>query len=266
MVTVDPLTGLPRIFMRGGQDNVEITDYSPPPPAFLSQDPDVAGRIIQALLEMQADQEWLDAVLDAYGRGGERRELDPTDEDELDRVRRNLQQMLSSVLERAAEGGDISQERMDEIIAAVNQSISDSSRRIDLNREVPDVGPTPGVDEGEEQRRQQQRQEAEQRRDQQQQQRDEKRRQIAEENQRLIEQIQQRQQEQLDANEKAAEEKRQAALDQIRERLPDSQRDALDERLAERNQQQSRGADAPPSVGGIWQASPMSGAVQMGGQ
>jgi len=151
---------------------------------------------------------------------------------DMDAYRQNVENAIHHVLNQALNSGQLSEERLQEIIDQVNNSTGQDNRRFDLNREVPPINPNAMT---EEMRRQ--REIAEQRKKQQEQQRRERQQQMEDNNRQLLERIQQQQEELARKNQEAAEQKQQEALDRMLEKLGEEDR----ERFLQNRQDALRG-------------------------
>lgn len=210
----------------------------------------VDSDILAALLrnKQQVDGENDDWLADgAASTGGT---LSLSDQEALERYRANVENALFHLLQQALSAGRMTDAQLADIIDQANRQIGDAARQYDLNRDVPPIDRTAGIDPDEEARRQRMRDEAERRRQQQQQQQDDRRQQVQNNNQALLEQLEQRRQEQEQANRQAAEERAQDAADRHRDQLTEEQQRALNERMqqrdAERQAQQAPRTEPPP--------------------
>lgn len=274
-ITFDPIYGEPTLIVSSGivgssssgdsdprtvvvLPSQQITLYPDADPAagVGYVDPDnvlgnVDPEVIAAILRNKelVDRENLDIIdsipgdPDVQGRST----LNLTEEEQLQRYRQNVENALFHIFRSAVNSGKYSEDELQDIVNAANQTISDAERKFDLNREVPPIDRTAGIDPALEQQRRAQLEQARQRQEQQQQQKEQKRQEVAQNNQSLIDTIMQRQQEQQQANQQAAEQKSQEAAGKYINQLPPSEREALENRLQEKRQEQQQQQQQRPS-------------------
>lgn len=265
LMTIDPLTGLPTLFVSAGKvqasadggeggsavvlpgqqttlysetDPSAGVDYVDPESIVVMLDPSVIGALLKN--KQQIDEENEEILAGLSEGADENSTLSLKDQEALERYRSNVQNTLSHVLKQAAESGKLSGEQLQEVIDTVNQAIQDPNQRFDLNRELPPIDRTAGVDPAAEEQRRQQREQAEQRRQQQQQQREERQQQVTSNNQSLINQIQQAQQQQQQANQQAQQQQANQAAERHMNQLTDEQRQALQQRQQQRQQEREQ--------------------------
>src|SRR5690606_12336583 len=131
--------------------------------------PNVIAALLKNKEKLDAENEaFLEALRSGLG-GDDQSSPDLSDEEALERYRQNVENVLFSLLREAADSGLVDESQIQNIINEANRSIA-GQRGYDVDREVPPVDRTAGVDPELEQRRQEQRQQAEQRRQEQQQQ------------------------------------------------------------------------------------------------
>lgn len=275
LVTIDPVSGLPVLIVSAGRVDASDTtgESSRPTPVLPAQqvrlypgespdigvdyiDPDdlvvaVDSSVLAMLLKnkQRIDEENDEQLTGDLGTAGGTLTL--TDEEVLARYRANVEYALLHLLRSAVAAGTISESQLNDIINAANQQIVNVKRQYDLNRDVPDIDRSAGVDPEEEERRRQQREQAEQKRQQQQQEREDRRQEVQNNNEALLDRIQQRQDEQERANEQAADEQARSAADRHRIQLTEDERRALEERMQQREaerQAQQRSRDEPPTT------------------
>ncbi|WP_309120185.1 Ig-like domain repeat protein [Paenibacillus sp.] len=265
-VSIDPITGLPTMFVSAGkveaaspgqEDSTlllpaqQITIYpDAPPEAGVSYvDPSEIVKqadksVIEALLKNKTliDEENEEILNDLSETGDASQEgtLRLEEQEALDRYRSNVENALFNILKTAVDTGTIDEEETQDIIEAANQGISDQDRQYDLNRDVPPIDRTAGVDPSAERQREQQRQRAEERKQQQVQQKEEKKSEVTNNNASLIQQIQQAAQQQQQANQQAQEQKKQEATDRLLQQLSQQQRDALQQRVEQKEQEKQQ--------------------------
>jgi hypothetical protein len=261
MVSIDPVTGLPNMFVSAGRVEAgnprqgggaivlpaqQVTIYPGTNPAAgvgyvdpaniaRRADPTVIAELLKNKAAIDEENE---EILGNIPGGGQEGTLDLSGVDALERYRSNVENSLFNLLKNAVEAGTLSEEQIQDIIDAANQRISDSLREYDLNRDVPPIDRTAGSDPQQRQQRESQLQKAEQKKQQQVQQKEEKKQEVTSSNVSLIEQIRQAAQELQQANEQAQEQKRQEAVERLLASLTELERQGLQQRLDEREQQQ----------------------------
>ncbi|TLS54235.1 hypothetical protein FE782_02495 [Paenibacillus antri] len=266
MVSIDPITGLPTMFVSAGRVEAgnpgqrdstlvlpaqQVTVYpDAPPKAGVSYvDPsDIVKQadksVIEALLKNKAliDQE-NDEIIGGFSGGGDANPngtLSLQEQEALDKYKSNVENALFNILKTAVDSGTLDETEAQDIAAAANRDISIQDRQYDLNRDVPPIDRTAGVDPAAERQRQRQRQQAEEKKQQQVQQKEEKKTEVTNNNASLIQQIQQAAQQLQQANQQAQEQKKQEAADRLLEQLSQQQRDALQQRLEQKEQEKQQ--------------------------
>ncbi|MCM3715623.1 Ig-like domain-containing protein [Alkalihalobacillus oceani] len=190
----------------------------------------------QDIINGYASQDWL--AMDEDG----------PDPEEVDRLSRNLENLVGNIIKQALESGTVDRERMEQLIEEINNQGSSSPIDLDNVPPLEDLrgeGARQALEERE--RLNQQKREEQERREQQ-------REQYEERNRELLERIQEQQRQQQEANERAAEEARNNALNRYLEQLPEADRmrfedaDRLRAEERERAQQEreQRQPSAPP--------------------
>ncbi|MET3508216.1 Ig-like domain-containing protein [Halalkalibacter oceani] len=190
----------------------------------------------QDIINGYASQDWL--AMDEDG----------PDPEEVDRLSRNLENLVGNIIKQALESGTVDRECMEQLIEEINNQGSSSPIDLDNVPPLEDLrgeGARQALEERE--RLNQQKREEQERREQQ-------REQYEERNRELLERIQEQQRQQQEANERAAEEARNNALNRYLEQLPEADRmrfedaDRLRAEERERAQQEreQRQPSAPP--------------------
>ena len=260
-VLIDPITGLPTMFVSAGRvaasDTNERSSVVVLPTQQVTAYPGVhpsAGveyvkpeqlvkiaddEVIAALLrnKQQIDEENQEIL---EGIAQEEGTLDLSEAEELEKYKSNVENALFNFMKTALDTGAIPEEEIENIIRTANQSISDGQRQYDLNREVPPINQTAGVDPAAAAERQRQLQQAEQKKQQQVQQKEEKKQEIATNFGQVLQQVVQQVQQQQQANQQAQQQKQQEAADRLLDQLTAAQRQALEQRLEEKKQQQQQ--------------------------
>jgi len=276
MVSIDPITGLPTMSVSAGKVEThpsgapgnpvlllpaqQITlypnTYGTDPAAGIEYiDPSslvgTAGpSVIAALLKNKAniDRENEEMLSDVNNTSGSST-LDIQDEEILEAYRKNVDAMLHQVLKNAAGSGKLTEEQVQEIVRAANQSIEDEKRKFDLNREAPSIDRSAGVDPEKEKLREQQRQQAAQQLIDKVEQREAKKQELQSNLSQVIQQILQLQQQIQQQNQQAAAQKQQEALERFRQQLSEQEREALDGRLQQRSEEKQRQEERKSSQG-----------------
>ena len=188
-VVVDPVTGIIRMYVQSGKvavtENVESNEKPDAPIVLPAQqievysttvtdditvgisyqdlntliqtaDDEVIAKILLNKEEIdQENQEQLDDLDD--------QDLNTTleldEEEQLERYRSNVDNLLFGLLKDAADSGKIADEELVEIIEQANQTIGEEQREYSLDREVPEIDRTAGVDPEKEKQREEDRQE-----------------------------------------------------------------------------------------------------------
>lgn len=291
LVIFDPKTGLPKMLVASGKveagqpdsdQRVNVypvfeysgipEDYDPrtniayidPKDIVVAVDRDVLEEMLRHKKEIDEEN---DALLDELA-GGRDAGLDLTDEEALERYRTNVQNVLDHLLRASKEAGVLTDEMVASIVEAANRVIADTQRQYDLDREVPPIDRSAGVDPEEEEQRRQQREAAEQRRKQQQEDKEKQREQARQQNQDLLDRLEQQRRAQEEENERAAQEKQNEAVERYRSGLTDEQREQLEQRLQQREaerQEQREAAERRQGEGGQEETTPPAGTTPGGG-
>lgn len=242
IVGVDPNTGASNIFLSAGALSPRGETPSPTGPIVYpsqqaSLDPEpvtldpqttasilaqslVDSSVIQALLANKSaidaeHQQLLDnlaAVLDRQLGGG-------TDPDQLDRLRQNLDRLVTEVVQQAVSQVDLSEDELNTIIERAT------------SRETPQNSPSLPLAEQQRQAQRQQLEQQRQEKQQQERQQQEQRRDQRQDQQELIARIQEQQRQQQEANQRAQEEARRRAEEQLLQNLDEKRSAQLKDRL-----------------------------------
>lgn len=188
-------------------------------------------------------------------------DLDLDSSEELEKYKQNVENSLYNLLKDSVRTGLLTEEQVQEIIQNANPEL-DTARQYDLNREIPPLDPSAGVDPAVERKKK----EIEERQQQLQDKRlaEEKKKQdeLQTNNASVIQQIINAARELQLANQRALEEKQKQAVDKLLEQLTNQQREALQQRIEDKKneiedraaQQEQRLAEEqarnnPPSSG-----------------
>ena len=259
-VSIDPITGLPTMFVSAGKvaasepgqqgDGAVVlpaqqitvypdappeagVDYIDPETLVKVADKDVIAAMLKnkTLIDEENEEILSEDISDEEGT------LDLSEQEALERYRSNVDNALFNVLKTAVETGTIDEEEAEEIIEEANGTIQDAGKQFDLNRPVTPIDRTVGVDPAQQQQREQQRQQAEQKKQQQVQQKEEKKQEITTNNASVIQQVVQAAQELQQANQQAQEQKQQEATEKLLGQLTEQQRQALQQRVEQKKQE-----------------------------
>ncbi|WP_162848323.1 FecR domain-containing protein [Paenibacillus nanensis] len=189
--------------------------------------------------------------------------LDLATQAEFEKYKQNVLNSLPGLLRQSVENGLLTEEEALQIINEVNQGITSTDRKYDLDREVPPLDPNAGVNPAEQPKRaaveEKQRQLEEMRKNAEK----EKNEKLEQNNVSLIEQMRRQMEALQAANQRLLEEKKKQAADKLLDQLDDLQKgrladmmDKSERELKEREAEQARriAAEAarnnPPSSGG----------------
>ena len=272
-VVVDPFTGQVKIIVNAGvvQTGSDSPD-DPGLPVLPSQqvkiypwmnywtdldyiDPDdltvsVSSEVIAKLLKNKAQiDEENDELLNNLRDLDVESDLNLLDEEALERYRANVEHMLSHILKSAAQAGKLDEVTLNEIIEAVNQGIVEERRQFNLDRDVPPIDRSAGVDPEKEEQRREMREQTEKSRQEKQQQKEEKRQNVIDSNQELLERLEKQKEAQEEEKRRAEEEKSTKAKEEYRKQLEEEQRKALEEKRQESQSERDRPQTdpSPPS-------------------
>lgn len=227
------------------RDLVEVVDIDQ---IISTAPPSVIESLIKNMLSIQNENEEMIERLQQDGGSDPDSNLVLTDQEVLERYRSNVDNMLHNMLKSAVNNGVIAGDEAQRLIDQANEAIQDSAKKFDLNREVPPLDRTAGLDP----QREQQRAAAEQKRQQQLAEKERKKQEVQQRNADLIDQIVRAAQELQQANERAQQEKQQQATDRLLEQLTGDQRNALQQRIEQKKaeQQQQQGPGQPATSPG----------------
>jgi hypothetical protein len=155
----------------------------------------------------------------------------------LEAYRQNVLNVLHNILITVVEQGVLAPETVEEIITIVNAQIQEPAKQFDLNRDIPEIDPTVGVDPQAEQARRQSREEAERQHQTQQRETKSKRDEIRQNNSDTLEEIRQDKERQDQQNREAQEQKDREAAERYRDQLAPDEREAFDQRYQAREQE-----------------------------
>jgi hypothetical protein len=195
----------------------------------------VSAEVIAKLLKNKAliDEE-NEELLNRLAEYDEETDLNLQEEEVLAKYKSNVEHMLSHILKAAAQAGKLDSVTVEDIIETVNRSIAETNKQFDLERDVPPIDRSAGIDPEKEEQRRQMREQAERSKQEKQQQIDENRKNVLDRNQELKDRIEKQKEEQELENRLAEEKKITEASEQRRKQLEEDRQKALDERRQER--------------------------------
>ena len=262
-VSIDPITGLPTMFVAAGKVEAQQLDSQQSTVVLPSQQivlyPDTApeagvgyldpGQLVgiaddeviaKLLLSKQLIDEENEEILDTLPNDGDVEEstLDLTEEEALDRYARNVSNALYAILRTSVDSGMISEEEAEEIINQANQAIPDAGRQFDLDRPVPPIDRGAGIDPAAEQRRLQALQQAQQQSQRNSQRKDELRQEIEEEAAPIVERAEKKSQQQQQQNEQATQTRSEETVTKVLSNLSPAEQAALRELIEDIKQEE----------------------------
>jgi Uncharacterized protein conserved in bacteria len=264
LVTIDPKTGLPRIIVNAGL--VETGSNSPDGQGVLllpSQqatiypwldnwtdngyiDPEditvsVSNAVLAKMLKNKAliDEENRE-LLDNIDELDVATDLNLIEEEILARYRAAVENSLTQILKAAAQSGRLDDVMLEDIMEAVKQTIKEENRQYDLDRDIPPIDRTAGIDPEVEEQRRQKREQAEREREERAREKEDKTALLKEKEEGIQQRLEEKKREQEEANRRAEEEKQNKAKEEYRRQLDEEQRNLLDEKAKQREDEKMR--------------------------
>jgi hypothetical protein len=256
-VVVDRFTGLVKIVVNAGvveagdapilpsqqgtiypwMNNWADLEYIDPEDITVSVSAEVIAKLLKnkALIDEENDE--LLNHLDEYD---EETDLNLQEEDVMAKYKANVEHMLSHILKAAAQAGKLDSVTVEDIIETVNRTIAETNKQFDLERDVPPLDRTAGIDPEKEEQRREAREQAEQARAEREKEKADKVESIKQKDEEILERLEEKKREQQEANQQAEEEKAGRAREQYGEQLDEEKRQQLDERIRQRNEERER--------------------------